>query len=123
MPHDEIAFRNVSFGYPGSDQAVLAGLDLTVPAGTSLAIVGQNGAGKTTLAKLLCRLYDPTAGSIMVDGVDLRDIELAGWRDRSPQSFKILFASSYPCARMSTRHERPATTKSALPWPTRAPYI
>ena len=87
-PRNEIAFRNVSFGYPGSDQAVLAGLDLTVPAGTSLAIVGQNGAGKTTLAKLLCRLYDPTAGSIMVDGVDLRDIELASWRSRVAAVFQ-----------------------------------
>ena len=53
----------MSFRYPGSDRAVFAGLDLTVPAGTSLAIVGQNGAGKTTLAKLLCRLYDPDAGA------------------------------------------------------------
>jgi ABC-type multidrug transport system fused ATPase/permease subunit len=88
VPRNEIAFRNISFGYPGSDQAVLAGLDLTVPAGTSLAIVGQNGAGKTTLAKLLCRLYDPTAGSIMVDGVDLRDIELASWRSRVAAVFQ-----------------------------------
>lgn len=87
-PRNEIAFRNISFGYPGSDQAVLAGVDLTVPAGTSLAIVGQNGAGKTTLAKLLCRLYDPTAGSIMVDGVDLRDIELASWRSRVAAVFQ-----------------------------------
>ena len=67
---------------------VFAGLNLTVPAGTSLAIVGQNGAGKTTLAKLLCRLYDPTAGSIKVDGVDLRDIELAGWRARLAAVFQ-----------------------------------
>jgi ATP-binding cassette subfamily C protein len=88
FPHDEIAFRNVSFRYPGSDRAVFAGLNLTVRAGTSLAIVGQNGAGKTTLAKLLCRLYDPTAGSIMVDGVDLRDIELASWRGRLAAVFQ-----------------------------------
>jgi ABC-type multidrug transport system fused ATPase/permease subunit len=53
-----------------------------------LAIVGQNGAGKTTLAKLLCRLYDPTAGSITVDGVDLRDIEVAGWRNRVAAVFQ-----------------------------------
>ena len=62
MPSQEIAFDDVSFAYPGSGRAVLSGLDLTVPAGTSLAIVGQNGAGKTTLAKLLCRLYDPSTG-------------------------------------------------------------
>ena len=56
--------------------------DLTIPAGTSLAIVGQNGAGKTTLAKLLCRLYDPQAGAIEVDGVDLRDLDVDDWRRR-----------------------------------------
>ena len=54
-------------------EPVLDGFDLTIPAGSSLAIVGQNGAGKTTLAKLLCRLYDPQDGVIEVDGVDLRD--------------------------------------------------
>jgi ABC-type multidrug transport system fused ATPase/permease subunit len=75
----ELRFRDVSFGYPGGP-LVLNGVDLTVPAGTSLAIVGQNGAGKTTLAKLLCRLYDPTSGTIEVDGVDLRDLDLADWR-------------------------------------------
>ena len=57
--------------YPGGSP-VLAGFDLTIPAGSSLAIVGQNGAGKTTLAKLLCRLYDPQAGAIEIDDVDLR---------------------------------------------------
>ena len=56
------------------------GFDLTIPAGTSIAIVGQNGAGKTTLAKLLCRLYDPQAGAIEVDGVDLRELDLEAWR-------------------------------------------
>jgi ATP-binding cassette, subfamily B, bacterial len=80
MPSQETSFRDVSFCYPGGKRAVLSGLDLTVPAGTSLAIVGQNGAGKTTLAKLLCRLYDPTNGAIMVDGVDLRSFELSSWR-------------------------------------------
>ncbi|MGH9283178.1 MAG: ATP-binding cassette domain-containing protein, partial [Acidimicrobiales bacterium] len=59
---------------------VLDGFDLFLPAGTSLAIVGRNGAGKTTLAKLLCRLYDPQAGAIEVDGVDLRDLDVASWR-------------------------------------------
>ena len=59
---------------PGGAAPVLDGFDLTIPAGSSLAIVGQNGAGKTTLAKLLCRLYDPQAGAIEVDGVDLREL-------------------------------------------------
>ena len=75
----EVRFRDVSFGYPGGP-LVLDGLDLTIPAGTSLAIVGQNGAGKTTIAKLLCRLYDPTSGAIEAHGVDLRDLDLASWR-------------------------------------------
>jgi ATP-binding cassette, subfamily B, bacterial len=87
-PKHEIAFRDVSFGYPGSERTVLAGLDLIVPAGTSLAIVGQNGAGKTTLAKLLCRLYDPIDGAVRVDGVDLRTIELASWRRRVAAVFQ-----------------------------------
>ena len=88
MPSREISFHDVSFSYPGSKRAVLSGLELTVPAGTSLAIVGQNGAGKTTLAKLLCRLYDPTNGAIPVDGVDLRSLERAGWRRRLAAVFQ-----------------------------------
>ena len=75
----ELRFRHVSFGYPGGP-LVLDGFDLTIPAGTSLAIVGQNGAGKTTLAKLLCRLYDPVSGAVEVDGTDLRQLDLDGWR-------------------------------------------
>ena len=67
---------------------MLDGLDLTIPAGTSLAIVGQNGAGKTTLAKLLCRLYDPTAGAVEVDGVDLRDLDVVAWRARVAAVFQ-----------------------------------
>ena len=62
LPAAEIRFRDVGFSYPRTDRQVLRGLDLTIPAGSSLAIVGQNGAGKTTIAKLLCRLYDPTSG-------------------------------------------------------------
>jgi ATP-binding cassette subfamily B protein len=86
MPAREIRFRNVSFAYPASGDvegrrgAVLDDFDLVIPAGSSLAIVGQNGAGKTTLAKLLCRLYDPTSGTIEVDGVDARDLDLSAWR-------------------------------------------
>jgi ABC-type multidrug transport system fused ATPase/permease subunit len=67
---------------------VLEGFDLRIPAGSSLAIVGQNGAGKTTLAKLLCRLYDPQGGSIEIDGVDLRTLELDGWRARLAAVFQ-----------------------------------
>src|SRR5205823_1876464 len=88
MPAAEIRFRGVTFGYPTSREPVLDGFDLTIPAGSSLAIVGRNGAGKTTLAKLLCRLYDPQAGAIEVDGVDLRELELAGWRGRVAAVFQ-----------------------------------
>jgi ATP-binding cassette, subfamily B, bacterial len=76
----EIRFRNVTFTYPSGTRPVLEGFDLTIPAGASLAIVGQNGAGKTTIAKLLCRLYDPDSGSIEIDGTDLRDLDLVSWR-------------------------------------------
>ncbi len=89
VPTHEIRFRNVRFAYDGSHgQPVLDGFDLRIPAGTSLAIVGQNGAGKTTLAKLLCRLYDPQSGTIEVDGVDLRDLDLAAWRHRISAVFQ-----------------------------------
>jgi ATP-binding cassette subfamily B protein len=88
MPAREIRVRNLSFTYEAGTQPVLDGLDLTIPAGTSLAIVGQNGAGKTTLAKLLCRLYDPQRGAIEVDGVDVRSFDLASWRSRVTAVFQ-----------------------------------
>ena len=87
MPAREIRFRDVTFAYPGG-QPVLEHLDLTIPAGSSLAIVGQNGAGKTTLAKLLCRLYDPQSGAIDIDGVNLRDLDLESWRSRVTAVFQ-----------------------------------
>ena len=75
---------------------MLDGFDLTIPAGSSLAIVGQNGAGKTTLAKLLCRLYDPQAGTIEADGVDLRDLDLAAWRHRISAVFQDFIRFELP---------------------------
>ena len=87
MPAREIRFRDLTFAYPGG-QIVLDHFDLTIPAGSSLAIVGQNGAGKTTLAKLLCRLYDPQLGAIEVDGVDLRELLLESWRHRVAAVFQ-----------------------------------
>jgi ABC-type multidrug transport system fused ATPase/permease subunit len=86
-PAREVRFRNLTFAYPGG-AAVLEGFDLTIPAGSSLAIVGQNGAGKTTLAKLLCRLYDPQQGAIEIDGVDLREFDLGSWRSRLTAVFQ-----------------------------------
>ena len=96
VPAAEIRFRDVTFAYPsaGSEDTantsapVLDRFDLTIPAGTSLAIVGSNGAGKTTLAKLLCRLYDPQAGHIEADGVDLRDLAIDAWRTRITAVFQ-----------------------------------
>ncbi len=93
MPARAIRFRNVTFAYaaPSSStpgKPVLEGFDLVIPAGSSLAIVGQNGAGKTTIAKLLCRLYDPQEGAIEVDGVDLRALDLDGWRSRVTAVFQ-----------------------------------
>ncbi|MET8086483.1 ABC transporter ATP-binding protein [Micromonospora sp. NPDC005237] len=71
-----LRLADVTFGYPGSDTAALAGITLDVPAGTSLALVGETGSGKSTLAGLVSRLHDPTAGRITIDGVDLRDLRL-----------------------------------------------
>jgi ABC-type multidrug transport system fused ATPase/permease subunit len=87
LPAREIRFRDVTFAYPGG-APVLERFDLTIPAGSSLAIVGQNGAGKTTLAKLLCRLYDPQSGSIEIDGIDLRELDLGSWRQRLAAVFQ-----------------------------------
>lgn len=80
LPARELRLEGVRFAYPHSSQPVLAGVDLAIPAGTSLAIVGENGAGKTTLVKLLARLYDPTGGRISVDGIDLRDVDPRSWQ-------------------------------------------
>lgn len=77
---DGIHFEQVDFTYPGTDQPVLRGLDLHLPAGSVVAIVGDNGAGKTTLIKLLLRFYEPTTGRITIDGVPLADIDIEKWR-------------------------------------------
>jgi ATP-binding cassette subfamily B protein len=96
MPASEIRFRDVTFAYPGTNEPVLAGFDLTIPTGSSLAIVGQNGAGKTTLAKLLCRLYDLQGGAIEIDGVDLREIDLDAWRSRVAAVFQDFIRFELP---------------------------
>jgi ABC-type multidrug transport system fused ATPase/permease subunit len=95
LPAREVRIRNLTFAYPGG-APVLAGLDLTIPAGSSLAIVGQNGAGKTTLAKLLCRLYDPQAGAIEIDGIDLREFDLDSWRSRLTAVFQDFIRFELP---------------------------
>lgn len=77
---DGFTFENVGFRYPGTDKWAIRNLSFTLRKGEKLALVGENGAGKTTLVKLLARLYDPTEGRILVDGIDLRDIELHSLR-------------------------------------------
>jgi ATP-binding cassette, subfamily B, bacterial len=95
MPARAIRLRDVTFSYPGG-AAVLEHFDLTIPAGSSLAIVGQNGAGKTTIAKLLCRLYDPQSGAIEIDGINLRDFDLASWRSRLAAVFQDFIRLELP---------------------------
>ncbi|MGW1723044.1 ABC transporter ATP-binding protein [Streptomyces sp. NPDC002306] len=77
----EIAFEDVSFAY-GDDEAALTGIDLKIPAGQTVAFVGETGAGKSTLVKLVARFYDPTAGRVTVDGTDLRTLDLTSYRHR-----------------------------------------
>jgi ATP-binding cassette, subfamily B, bacterial len=96
LPAREIRIRGLTFAYPGSERPVLEGLDLVLPARSSLAIVGLNGAGKTTLAKLLCRLYDPQQGAIEVDGTDLRDLDVDSWRARVTAVFQDFIRFELP---------------------------
>jgi ABC-type multidrug transport system fused ATPase/permease subunit len=108
MPAREIRLRDVTFAYPAGASAarvdaapavsepVLDHFDLTIPAGSSLAIVGQNGAGKTTIAKLLCRLYDPQSGAIEIDGVDIREFDLSSWRSRVTAVFQDFIRLELP---------------------------
>ena len=97
-PAHEIRLRDVTFAYPSAQASapVLEHFDLTIPAGTSLAIVGVNGAGKTTIAKLLCRLYDPQSGAIEVDGVDIRQFDIASWRSRITAVFQDFIKFELP---------------------------
>ena len=86
---DGITLEDVSFAYPGINQPlVLEHVDLRLPAGAVVAVVGENGAGKSTLVKLLAKLYEPTAGRILVDGVDLATIAAPAWRERMAGAFQ-----------------------------------
>ncbi len=88
---DGIRFEHVTFSYPGTDRIVLDDVSVALPAGAVVAIVGENGAGKTTLVKLLCRLYAPTEGRIVVDGTDLRDFRMDDWRAALAGAFQDFF--------------------------------
>ena len=73
----DVRFEKIDFTYPGADRRALTGIDLDIPAGSTLALVGETGSGKTTLGSLVARLYDPSSGTVSIDGVDLRDLRLA----------------------------------------------
>ena len=96
IPAVSIRFRDVTFAYPASGSPVLKKFDLTIPAGSSLAIVGKNGAGKTTLAKLLCRLYDPQSGTIEIDGIDVSHFDLEEWRSKVAAVFQDFIRFELP---------------------------
>lgn len=83
-----IELRDLTFRYPGSEAPALDHLSLRLPAGSVVALVGDNGAGKTTLAKLLCRFYEPDSGRMLIDGVELRQLPVAGWRARLSAAFQ-----------------------------------
>ncbi len=83
-----VTFDRVSFRYPGTDRWVLRDVSVHLPAGSVVALVGENGAGKTTLVKLLCRLYEPTEGRILVDGVDLAALDIEQWRASLSAAFQ-----------------------------------
>jgi ATP-binding cassette subfamily B protein len=84
----EITFENVTFAYPGAEKNALTNLSFTVKGGETLAVVGRNGAGKTTLFKLICRLYDPNEGRILIDGIDLRDFKPDDLREQIGAMFQ-----------------------------------
>ncbi len=86
-----LRFDHVSFRYPGTDRLVLDDVDLVLPAGRVVAIVGENGAGKTTLVKLIARMYEPTSGRITADGVDIGRMPVPDWRARLAGAFQDFF--------------------------------
>jgi len=86
-----ISFEHVSFAYPGTERLVLEDIDLRLAPGSVVAIVGENGAGKTTLVKLLCRLYQPTKGRILVDGAELARMPPDTWRSRLSGAFQDFY--------------------------------
>ncbi|MEV0211970.1 ABC transporter ATP-binding protein [Micromonospora sp. ALFpr18c] len=118
----DLRLEDVTFGYPGSDTAALAGITLDVPAGTSLALVGETGSGKSTLAGLISRLHDPTAGRVTIDGVDLRDLrlaDLAGIVGVVSQETYLLHTT----VRENLRYARPDATDSEITDAARAAQI
>lgn len=109
-----ITLEGVSFRYPEAEAEVLSGVDLVVPAGSVLALVGDNGAGKSTLVKLLCGFYEPVAGRITVDGRPLDEIDPASWRERATAvlqdfvNYELLLRENVGVGRLEAIEDRDA---------------
>ncbi|MFI5841408.1 ABC transporter ATP-binding protein [Catenuloplanes sp. NPDC051500] len=121
-PKGHLRLEDVTFSYPGSDTAALAGVTLDVPAGSSLALVGETGSGKSTLASLIARLHDPDSGRVTIDGVDLRDLrldDLAGIVGVVSQETYLLHTT----IRENLRYAKPGATDAQLESAARAAQI
>ncbi|MEJ8280007.1 ABC transporter ATP-binding protein [Pseudonocardia spirodelae] len=126
VDHDRVRghveFTGVTYAYPGADTAAVAGIDLDVPAGTTLALVGETGSGKTTLAGLVARLHDPTSGRVTIDGVDLRDVAAADLT----RIVGVVGQDTYllhTTVRENLRHARPGATDAEIESAARAAQI
>jgi ATP-binding cassette subfamily B protein len=117
-----VRFEHVDFTYPGSDTPAVAGASLDVPAGTTMALVGETGSGKTTLASLVARLYDPTHGAITIDGIDIRRMRLADLAEivgMVSQETYLLHTS----VRENLRYAKPTATDAEIEDAARAAQI
>ena len=117
-----VRIENVTFAYPGADRDALAGVDLDIPAGSTLAVVGETGSGKTTLGALIARLYDPTSGTVRIDGTDIRDMrlaDLAGLVGVVSQETYLLHTT----VRENLRYARPDATDAEIEAAARAAQI
>ena len=121
-----IRLEHVSFAYPGTDHDALTDVNLELPAGAVVALVGENGAGKSTLVKLLADMYTPTSGRITVDGVDLARMAPDEWRDRLAGAFQDFFrfeflaqasvgVGDHPAHRRAARSSSAPSTAPARP--------
>jgi ATP-binding cassette subfamily B protein len=117
-----VRVEGVGFTYPGADRPALAGIDLDIPAGSTLALVGETGSGKTTLGSLIARLYDPTSGTVRIDGTDLRDMRLADLADIvgvvSQETYLL-----HTTVRENLRYAKPSATDAEIEDAARAAQI